>query len=347
MEISDTTSTADTTITRKLALPDSCQVLVVDDDELTRSYVCSLLQLADYVVCQAGSGREALRKLEVEPCEIVVTDWEMPDINGLDLCRALRSRDADRYTYVLIYSVRSGQGDALQALNAGADDYLIKGPSPAELLARVGVGRRITRLERALRLSGQENRRLSVTDALTSAYNRRFLMKHLPKELERSRRYQRPIAVLSCDLDGFKSINDRFGHEAGDDVLRSFVERASLTLRESVDWIARAGGEEFIVVLPETGLSGASSSAERLRRELSSSPVATCAGPLSVTVSVGATAAQTEQELAKASAIELLRAADQCLYASKSAGRDRVTCASPLCARTLLDPTSYQSHELN
>ncbi len=337
----------DTSIRRKLSLAQTCQVLVVDDDELARGQLSSLLRMAGYIVHEATSGRHALGVLDTVSCEIVVTDWQMPDMNGLELCRALRSRDADRYTYVLMLSVRKANGDALRALNAGADDYLIKGACPEELLARVEVGRRITRLERALRLSGEENRRLSITDPLTAAHNRRFLMKYLPRELERCRRYQHPIALLSCDLDEFKSVNDRFGHEAGDDVLRAFVERASACLRSSIDWIARSGGEEFVIVLPETNLASAARTAERLRTEFSGEVIATSAGPLCATVSIGVTAAETVQELAAASAIDLLRAADQCLYFSKNRGRDRVTSAPPYCAASLMDPAWQEAYEVH
>src|ERR1700739_4678345 len=139
--MSYTTDIADTSIRRKLSLAQTCQVLVVDDDELVRTQLGSLLGLAGYAVHEATSGRDALRLLDTTSCEIVVTDWQMPDMNGLELCRALRMRDADRYTYVLMLSVCNAKGDALLALKAGADDYLIKGAYPEELLARVDVGR--------------------------------------------------------------------------------------------------------------------------------------------------------------------------------------------------------------
>jgi diguanylate cyclase (GGDEF)-like protein len=150
-------------------------------------------------------------------------------------------------------------------------------------------------------------------------------MEHLPHEIARARRYCHALAILSCDIDLFKRVNDRFGHAAGDDVLRQFVLRSQNCLRESVDWVARSGGEEFVVVMPETGVGGAACVAERLRRAFSGHPVPTCAGQLKITVSVGATALETPDEIERVSISEVLRAADHCLYVSKQLGRDRVT----------------------
>lgn len=339
----------DTSITMRLAKPTPCSVMVVDDDELVRAQISSLLKLAGYEVHVVGSGEDALLALSARPCDIVLTDWELPGMDGLSLCRALRLRDCEHYTYVLMLTVRSQKSDILLGLGAGADDYLVKGSPTEEVLARVEVGRRITRLEHSLRVSGEENRRLSITDPLTGAQNRRFLMKYLPRELERSRRYQRALAILSCDIDEFKRVNDTFGHEAGDEVLQAFVVRSLACLRDSIDWIARAGGEEFVIVLPETTLAGASRVAEKLREALSCQPISTSSGPLSVTTSIGVTAVETAQQLATTSVIELLRAADQCLYASKNLGRDRITCELPtLSTAAVFSPQPGRAkHEIN
>jgi diguanylate cyclase (GGDEF)-like protein len=222
-------------------------------------------------------------------------------------------------------TVRDGTSDIVAGLAAGADDYVVKGATPEEILARLEVGRRITHLERSLRTSNQKNQRLSVTDALTGARNRRFLMKYLPRELARSQRYRHPLAVISCDLDNFKRINDGFGHTAGDEILQSFVARANNCLRHGIDWIARSGGEEFVFVLPETDLKGAAAVANRLRDVLAAHPISTSAGPLELTASMGVTALETTHELASVSTAELLRVADRYLYSSKHLGRDRAT----------------------
>lgn len=338
----------DSGISRELETKAPCRIMVVDDDDLICARLVGLLKLAGYEVQSAASGARALMLQGISPCQIVLTDWEMPEMDGPALCRALRARDTERYTYVMILTVRRDSADILTGLAAGADDYLVKGASPAELLARVEVGRRITHLERALRASNAENLRLSLTDPLTGACNRRHLTTYLPREIERSRRYGHPLAVLSCDIDEFKRVNDGFGHDAGDEVLRAFVERAAGCTRGSIDWIARVGGEEFTIVLPETNLTRATHVAEKVRHALASQPVPTCAGPLTATVSIGVTAVQTTEEIANTSLVDLLRAADRCLYVSKQRGKDRSTSLAPGRAALLSVPHRPGSkHEFN
>jgi two-component system cell cycle response regulator len=221
-----------------------CSVLLVDDDELVRAQFAALLQIAGYDVYTAASGDEALRVLDKTPCQIVLTDWQMPDMDGLALCRNIRLRGSTGYIYVLMLTIRSSRRDILAGLSAGADDYVVKGAATEEILARLQVGRRITHLEYSLRKSNLENRQMSVTDPLTGARNRRYLMKYLPREIERARRYTHPLTILSCDIDHFERINDGCGHDAGDEVLQAFVNRAGMGIRQSIDWIARAGGDE-------------------------------------------------------------------------------------------------------
>jgi two-component system, cell cycle response regulator len=340
--------TADTSVILRLDPLPTCRVLVVDDDELIRNHLAELLRHGGYEVICAGSGVEALRALDATPCQIVLTDWRMPEMDGLSLCRALRARDNETYVYVVVLTVCANRADVVRGLAAGADDYIVKGASTEELLARVDVGRRITRLEHSLRASNRENRRLSVTDPLTGARNRRYLTKYLPRELERCRRYDHSIAILSCDIDRFKQINDKYGHEAGDEVLQAFVNRSSGCLRESTDWIARVGGEEFMVVLPETSLSGASNVAAKLRHALSSQPIPTCSGSLIVTVSIGVSALENAAELSSVPVVEFLRAADRGLYLSKTHGRDRATAASATSGVAMMsDARAGAKHEIN
>jgi two-component system, cell cycle response regulator len=306
-----------------------CRVLLVDDDELVRSHLSAVLRMGGYEVHTAASGDEALRILDAKSCRIVLTDWQMPDMDGLALCRNLRLLQGKGYIYVLMLTVRNGREDILAGLSAGVDDYVVKGAAPEEILARLEVGRRITHLESSRRASNRENRRVSVTDPLTGAHNRRYLMKYLPREIERAIRYQHPIAVVSYDVDHFRRVNDSYGHDIGDEVLQALVSRSITVIRRGTDWIARSGGEEFVFVLPETDLKGASAFAERLQAVLAAQPILTAAGPLDVTVSLGATALEEPPELGATSAAEMLRAVDQCVYASKNLGRNRSTVASP------------------
>lgn len=329
------TDVNDTAIMLMIEPPRPCRVLLVDDDELVRSHLSVVLRTGGYEVHTAASGDEALRILDAKSYQIVLTDWQMPDMDGLALCRHLRLLQGRGYIYVLMLTVRNGRKDILAGLSAGADDYVVKGADPEEILARLDVGRRITQLESSLRTSNRENRRMSVTDPLTGARNRRYLMKYLPREMERAVRYKHPIAVVSYDVDHFKQINDNYGYDIGDEVLHALVGRSATVSRRGIDWIARSGGEEFVFVLPETDLEGASRFAERLHAVLVAPPILTAAGSLDVTVSLGVTALEAS-ELGTTSATEMLRAVDQCVYASKNLGRNRLTAASPACSGAVL-----------
>jgi diguanylate cyclase (GGDEF)-like protein len=310
----------DTTLSHQLGVALACRVLVVDDDELVRARLKFYLEKSKFEVVVASSGKEALQVLSSTHCQVVLTDWQMPDMDGLTLCRLVRNSASESYVYVVILSIRSSKKDVILGHAAGADDYVIKGAPIEEILARVEIGRRTTHVEYSLRTSNRENRRLAVTDPLTGTHNLSYLMKHLPRELTRSQRYRHPLAILSCDIDGFKQINDRFGHAVGDSVLQAFVARSSKCLRKASDWLARTGGDEFVIVLPETNLQGANLVAHELLHAYTVSPVATRVGPVQIGVSIGATAVEATHTLAGGPGIEeLLRAADHRLYDKKHA----------------------------
>ncbi len=319
----------DTILTQELQTRRSCRVLICDDDELVRARLNALLRTADFEVEQAGCGEEALRIMSQRPCHVLLTDWQMPDMDGLTLCRIVRSKLSDSYLYVLMLTVRDSKEDVLTGLAAGADEYVAKSSPVEEILARLEVARRITHVETSLRSSNRENLRLSVTDPLTGAPNLRYLLKQLPRELARAQRYGHSLAVLSCDIDRFKQINDTFGHAAGNEVLRAFVARAESLLRKDSDWLARVGGDEFLIVLPETNAMGAHCVAQKLRDTFARFPVATQAGPVAFTSSIGVTAVDPAHELRDGSKIDdLLRAADSGLYASKKLGGDQASLTS-------------------
>jgi two-component system, cell cycle response regulator len=319
----------DTILTTRMKASRPCRVLIVDDDELVRARLAALLRTADFDVETAGSGEEALAILRQRQCQILLTDWQMPRMDGLSLCRIVRTEQREGYIYVLMLTVRDSKEDLLKGLAAGADDYVAKSAPVEEILARLGVARRITHVEHSLRSSNRENRRLAVTDALTGAYNLRYLMKNLPRELARSQRYSHPLAVLSCDIDHFKHINDGYGHEAGNEVLKAFVTRANSCIRDASDWLARIGGDEFFIVLPETDAAGAHRVAQKLRRMFSHNPVQTHAGAIAFTASVGVTAIEADHDVKNAAKVEdILRAADRGLYASKRLGGNRSTPAT-------------------
>ena len=206
-----------------------CGILVVAADQLRRARLTSLLRECGYAVRGAASGIEALQMLEADRCNIIIADSAMPGMDGSTLCRAIRVRDSQEFVYVIMQT--SGLSDVLAALAAGADDYLLKGAASAEILARVGIGHRVSRLEHLVRMSEHEKRELSITDPLTGARDRRYLLQQLPREMDRARRYRHPFAILSCDIDGLQRLTEFFGSEATDDVLRIFVERSRGCLR--------------------------------------------------------------------------------------------------------------------
>ena len=210
------------------------------------------------------------------------------------------------------------------ALRAGADEYLDGSASEALLQARFAAARRTSDLESALRTALVESRRLATTDELTGVANRRFYATHYLREIARASRYGHPISVAMCDIDHFKRINDQYGHPVGDAVLRQFAQRIQKCLRRGTDWIARIGGEEFAVVLPETGLDQALLVCRKLREALSTEPFSSGNMRLHVTASFGVAGIENVPKKPKGLGERLMSVADRALYRSKEAGRDRI-----------------------
>lgn len=309
------------------ATAEEWRVLLVDDEPTQRLITARLLKRAGFVVETAQNGKEALERLTTAPhFHLLVTDWEMPEMDGVALCKAVRSASLDGYVYTILLTSRDAIEHLVAGLQAGADDYLTKPVLEPELLARLNTGKRIVNLERNLRTANEENRRLSVTDPLTGAYNRRYLMEQLPHELERSARYSHPLALLMCDVDHFKKMNDTNGHQAGDEVLKAVVATLKQNIR-STDWVARYGGEEFVIVLPETTSANAAKVADTLREHLAKLPIAFNERMLTVTASFGV-AGWSAGVPTDASLDALIATCDAGVYESKAQGRNKVTLRS-------------------
>jgi two-component system, cell cycle response regulator len=303
------------------------RILLVDDEPTQRLIVARLLKRAGYEVDTAGNGVEAMAKLGSGDFQLMITDWEMPEMDGIALCRTLRKSETKSYTYTILLTARDSIENVVAGLQAGADDYLTKPVIEPELIARLNTGKRIVTLERSLRAANEENRRISITDPLTGAYNRRYLMEQLPREIDRSARYSRELAVIMCDVDHFKRINDTHGHLVGDEVLKWFVGRLQEHVR-SADWVARYGGEEFVVVLPETNVKNAAMAAENLRQRIAGSRCTIPAvADLEVTASFGVCGWQGAAKQG-ATLDQLIARCDAGIYASKASGRNRVTVES-------------------
>jgi diguanylate cyclase (GGDEF)-like protein len=296
-------------------------VLVADDSPTVRALVRMELEGAGYSVVEAEDGEQALAVARdvTNPVDVVLLDVEMPVLDGFATIAALKADSATLDLPVVFLTSRTQSEDVVDALRLGAHDYLRKPPEATELLARVGAAVQVTALRAELRRRTEELDRMSRTDHLTGLFNRRHLDDGLHAVLASSRRHAYPFAVLLVDVDHFKSVNDRYGHEAGDRVLQAVAAALNAAVRTE-DLVGRWGGEEFLVLAPFTDVSGAEVLGERLREGIHSGTVGS---DVAVTVSIGA--AVVEQPGVAASAV--LRAADRLLYDAKAAGRDRVRIA--------------------
>ncbi|HEX4618385.1 MAG TPA: diguanylate cyclase [Steroidobacteraceae bacterium] len=265
-----------------------------------------------------ATDEEALRQFAAEYRPVVVTD-------SLELIRQLRARKAVRNPFVLYVAELDGGPEREAGLHAGADECVGRRAPEREIDARIAAARRIAELEAVLRITLEENRKLSATDDLTRLASRRFFGKHFPREVERAARYQRALSLILCDIDFFKSINDTRGHACGDDILRQFGARLQQALRRGVDWVARIGGEEFAVVLPETGYEPALDVARELRNAVADQPFPHEGKDVGVTASFGLCGLDCVPASEREVAGRILKIADAALYRSKQAGRNRVT----------------------
>ncbi len=287
-------------------------VLVVDDDLALVRLIAHWLRSVGYVVMQATDGAEALELVRASPPDILITDWEMPGLDGIELCRAVRQLSLPHYVYIVVLTGKSEEDLLIACLDAGADNFLHKPVSQGELLARVRTSARLLDLELQLREA-------ALRDALTGLPGRRAFMEQFYRQWHRSRRERQPLACAMADIDFFKRINDCYGHAAGDEVLRSVARVLRHYVRAS-DVLGRLGGEEFCVVLPNCDEEGAEEWAERARLAIARTPAVMGDTTLFVTASFGVAALEEDVN----SPEELLDRADQALLCAKQAGRDRV-----------------------
>jgi two-component system, cell cycle response regulator len=294
------------------------KALLAFRDPALAAHVAARIPPDVFEAVSLGSGEDVLQRYAVEFLPVVFTD-------DLHLIRRLRARKAARAPFI-VYVAELDEGAEREAgLLAGADECVGRRAPDRELDARIGSARRIAELETVLRITLEENRKLSATDDLTRVASRRFFGKHFPREVERAARYQRALSLILCDIDFFKNINDTLGHAAGDDILRQFGARLQQTLRRGVDWVARIGGEEFAVVMPETGYEPAFEVTRKLRAAVASGSFTAEGKAVNVTASFGLCGLDRVPSGQRALAEQVLKIADAALYRSKQAGRNRVT----------------------
>lgn len=312
------------------------RVLVIEHDASMRLLLKNVLEDEGYEMFEACDGQEGLRAaLDSQP-HMIVSDWEMPKMDGLALTRALRETRIGRGIYILILTSLGDDDRLIEAFEAGADDYMNKPVHPRLLRARLRAGQRVVCMQQEIECDREEirrfaaelaitNRRLqeaALTDMLTGFPNRRYAMERMHQEWSATARSRRPLACMVIDLDQFKQVNDTYGHDVGDAYLKQVAAAIRGGLRVQ-DVVCRTGGDEFLVICPDTDLPAAMACAERVRRSVESTPVKSGALQLKAGMSVGVAV----REAAMTDAEALIKRADQGVYMAKQRGRNRV--ASP------------------
>lgn len=312
------------------------RILLVDDDTQMLRLIGHHLRREGYDVITADSSQQGLAVAMEHHPQILITDWMMPGMSGLQLCSTLRKSQAGMKMYILLVTARGEDEQIVEAFEAGADDYVVKPFNPRILLARVRAAQRMIQLRE--RVEDSERGRLhqvaelgivtrklraaALTDTLTELPNRRYAMKRLKQEWETARRTGRPLSVVLCDIDHFKRVNDDYGHDVGDLVLREVAHTLQAHGRAS-DVLCRLGGEEFLVINVATDVDTSEKAAERLRSAVARHVIGQGGFNRAVTLSLGVAQMTTEME----SIDDLIKASDEALYVAKESGRNRVAVA--------------------
>ncbi len=297
-------------------------ILIIDDSPQVREQTIRILQgteLFDHIL-QAADGVHALKILLEKPVDIVLCDLEMPIMDGSKLLAMISAREELRDIPVIMLTGHEDREHKIRLLGQGASDYITKPFDAGELVARVKVHLKIKTLQDELKASNAKLEQLSTTDPLTGLRNRRYMMEMLEKEMQRAERKGTHLSMIMLDIDHFKQVNDRYGHQSGDRVLVDVAGLSSVEMR-SYDCAARYGGEEFALVLPETSHDDAISIAERIRSRIQQHPFTGQLKGVRVTVSLGVATYPADFIT---SIEDLIREADEALYRAKGAGRNRV-----------------------
>ena len=297
------------------------RILVVDDNQDNIEIIATRLRYRGYEILEAGDGEQALALVREAAPDLILLDVMLPDIDGYEISRRIKGADDLPFIPIILVTARDSTQDKVAGLDAGADDYLTKPINFPELEARVRSMLRIKRLQDELEEKNKELERLSISDGLTGLFNHRHIHGLLAEEFERVARTNDCMSVAMFDLDHFKSVNDTYGHQAGDRVL---VELADILrdVARDVDRLGRYGGEEFMALLPETCIDDAAVFVERVRREVARRPFDVGGDePLHMTLSAGV-ATYPHETIRDVES--LVRLADQALYTAKETGRNRV-----------------------
>ncbi len=289
-------------------------ILIVDDSILLRSVLQDTLKQAGYPVTSAENGKDALKLYRSGYYPIVITDWIMPEMSGLELCQAIR-KDASTsgYTYLIILTSQESKNDIIAGLEAGADEYLIKPIHKPELHARLKTARRILELEAERERHLAEIRGLSLVDPVSGVYNRAYMEDRVNKEITRAYRYQRPLSLNIAGICNFDQLREAHGHFACDTLLKTVATCCVEALRKDVDWVARYGESEFLIALPETGVQEAMIVAKRLRLRVASLAIPLHGQVVKVTMNFGIAGFNASQDKQGMTMEILLEKADKSL----------------------------------
>jgi len=300
-------------------------VLVAEDDASSRFRLQTVLRTWGYEVTCVSNGRQAIAELaRPDGPSLAVLDWSMPEADGLEVCRTIRKKPHGRYVYAILLTSHDRDEDVIAGFDAGADDYVTKPFNTKELRARIRSGARIVQLQRQLVAAHDELREKAMHDPLTGLLTRGAFFEISDHEFARAKRSRTPLSIVMADIDHFKSINDRFGHPGGDDVLREVARRLLFTFRKE-DAVGRYGGEEFVALAVGCDAADALGLAERFRQAVEHDPFEIGSEALRVTTSVGVVTGTAAEDVHA-----LVRAADEALYGAKAAGRNKVVAATPV-----------------
>jgi diguanylate cyclase (GGDEF)-like protein len=297
------------------------KILLAEDSPVYQHLIGGYLTEWGFDFELARDGAQAWKMLrEPNAPMLALLDWVLPGIDGIEVCRNMRERGTtERYVYTILLTGKTDKNDLVLAMEAGADDYLVKPFDPPELRARLLAGKRILDLHDELASAQESLRFAAMHDFLTRLWNRAEIVSFLERELVRAKREKKPVGIVLLDVDHFKSINDSLGHRTGDLVLKELAQRLRSQLR-GYDGVGRYGGEEFLLVLPGCDLGGALARTAEIQRSVAAAPFAPDLVKVSITVSMGVTIAHGG---AVASAT-LLHDADLALYRAKNSGRNRI-----------------------
>ena len=304
------------------------KVLVVEDSPFARKLIEQALFGQPYSLIFATTGRQAVDLYVQHRPALIVTDWMMPDLNGLEICRRLRSISFEAYTHIIMLTGKRDKQSVVEGLQAGADDYLTKPFHQEELIARVAVGFRTVEIHRQIQAKNKTLEKLALTDPMTGLPNRRAIDEWATRELSSAARNNFSVWVIAADLDRFKYINDTFGHNAGDEVLKRFSKILKAHTRKS-DLCGRLGGEEFLIVMTHATRADVEKAAERIRTEFEMASFAFSGCNMMATSSFGIAGFEANSQT-QPSFATLVSQADAALYQAKRTGRNRVEVASAL-----------------